>query len=92
MAWPALFRPQPVESAPRRSSQKLEYRLVPIGIPPPVPTQGRGSPARVETSDETASRLTRIFNKVAADGWEQVAIIPSGQNHGTFILFKRPAR
>ena len=87
---PALYRPQPVQSAQSRSYPKLEYRLVPITVPPPARSRTGTSPTTtVETADQTAERLTRTFNKLADDGWEQVAVISSGQGLGTFVLFKR---
>jgi len=84
------LRPQQVVRAETSSKPKLEYRLEPLSLPPP-PATGRGTTPtpRVETPQQTADRMSRAINKLAADGWAYVAAVPAGQSYGTFVMFKR---
>jgi len=84
------LRPQQAVRAETSSKPKLEYRLEPFSLPPPAPTARGTTPAsRAETPQQTADRVSRTINKLAADGWEWAAVVPGGQSYGTFIMFKR---
>jgi hypothetical protein len=84
------LRPQQEVRAETSSKPKLEYRLEPLSLPPPPATTRGNTPApRVETPQQTADRVSRAINKLAADGWEYVAVVPAGQSFGTFVMFKR---